>query len=98
MVGNITFLMIFAVFDVAVNTVDKLQFFVLILLDASPLELALELLSRACAGALIILTTHRCLRRSHNHASLRCTLVIILLCVCVRCVSAKRVSVDHVLR
>jgi len=74
---------------------DKLQFFVLILLDASPLELALELLSRACAGALIILTT---LRHSHNHASLRYTLVIILLCVCVRCVSAKRVSVDHVLR
>jgi len=33
MVGNITFLMIFAVFDpVAVNTMDKLQFLVLITL------------------------------------------------------------------
>ena len=30
MVGNITFLMIFAVLIVAVNTMDKLQFFVVI--------------------------------------------------------------------
>jgi len=46
MVGNITFLMIFAVFDVSPLTLWINWFFVLILLDASPLELALELLSR----------------------------------------------------
>jgi len=31
MVGHITFLMIFAVFDPSVNTMDKLQFLLLIL-------------------------------------------------------------------